>query len=244
MYSFKFFASASGFPPPVSVRDVAAKLGFAPPIPLRGVMTVPRPPQLISPIGIGDGSGSPIQQVSLTWRDPGIANYNQAATFNVILFPGDPRGTPIPQIISPATSYLIPYNLFYDFTYAWSVQGVNDHGASAMSSINFNTRLGPPPTRLEPNNREDVAIPVSLTWIDPGAKIGSPALEFEIEITGLFTDSSTKTFKTQQTNFTVPQELFPANRYHWKVRGHYPPPDSITGTTAFSELANFQTVTG
>lgn len=221
MYSVEFFASALGFRRgvPFTVNQVTALLGFHGAVSLRAVMTQPRLPISLSPVGTGSGSGIPIVNVELGWEDHGVPGYNQATKFIVSLLPNS--GSPIPEILSPQTTYTIPNHLLFQQNYQWSVQSVNDHGSSMIANATFVTVDMPPPTNLAPNETDTVLVPVVLTWVDPGAEMGNPALQFEIQITGVFDNPGiliTKTFHCQQSSFTVPEVLFPDERYKWSVK--------------------------
>jgi hypothetical protein len=225
-YDAVFFFTAVGHPPPIDLRPVLADMGFEIPVSLRSVMTHPHPPLLIAP---ADGSQHvPAHDLTLSWKDSGIPNYNQATAFRIILSPGDPNGSSIPQMAAPSTSCLVRYNLYFNFSYHWSVQAINDEGASGISQAGFSTIIGPSPTDLSPNNRDDIQVPVTLSWVDPGAEIGIPALEFE----GMFFldpslgPSAPLTFNCQQPSFQVPANVSINTRYFWQVRSKYPPNDA------------------
>jgi hypothetical protein len=238
-YSFKFFATAVGAHGTVSARTVAAGLGYTGTISLLSVMTLPRPPVLVSPLGTAGGGGIPIQNVQLSWRDPGIPNYNQATKCHVTLSPGNF----VSDVVSPSTNVAVNKVLFFGTNYDWTAQAFNDYGASAVSSANFRTLDPLPPTNLSPKGEINVLVPLTLTWIDSGAQMGSPALQFEIQLSGTFGSGTTspQRFVVQQANFTVPIALLPAHPYSWQVRSQYPPAGSQSGLS-IPTSAQFQTI--
>jgi hypothetical protein len=245
MYSVEFFAGAIGFSRgiPFRISQVAARLGFNGAISLRTVMTRPRLPTSLSPVGTGAGSGISITSVGLAWQDTGVPGYNQATRFILSLSPNN--GSTIPEILSPQTTYTIPYNLRFGQDYQWSVQSVNDHGSSAISNAAFRTISPPRPTNLAPNNVDTVLVPVVLSWVDPGAAMGSAAIRFEIKMYGLFDSPGvlgSKIFDCQQPNFTVPINLFGYEHYTWSVKSCFALPlTSIDNWSAPSD-AQFTTL--
>jgi|SRR5271166_4953359 len=228
MYPFRFFAGTLGVQPPLSARNVAASLGYTGSSSLRVVMLQPRPPISLSP----SGSQVPIQNVQLSWQDPGVTNYNRATKYHLSLTPGDLTA----DIAAPSTTFTIPHSLFFETPYQWSVQSINDHGASAPSTASFFTIMPPPPTNLAPNT-QNVIQPVTFSWTDPGVLMGSPALEFEVQVSGIFADGhpSPQTFHFQQPGFTFPFVILAGSNSTWEVRSKYPAASSAFQWSGFSQ---------
>jgi hypothetical protein len=237
-YSLKFFANALAFKgQSISAGTVSASLGYTGAISLLKVMTLPRPPVLLSPLGLGDGEGVPIQNVQLSWRDPGIPNYNQATTWQVNLTPGGFAS----ESAAPSTEIALNEVLLFGTSYEWSAQAFNEQGSSGMASTSFRTLDPPAPTHLSPNNQSNIVVPVVLTWIDPGAEMGSPALHFNIQVSGTFAagTASPLRFTVQQGNFTVPEVLVQDSTYTWEVSSQYPP--GSTSSLSLASVAAFTT---
>jgi hypothetical protein len=214
IYSLRFFANAIGAHGTISARSVATRLGFTSAISLLKVMTFPRQPVMVSPLGGATG----IKNVELSWNDPGIPNYNKATRYHVTLSPGNF----VSDVVPPSTNVTLSEVLFFDNSYVWTAQAINDHGASVVSSANFRTPPPPSPTYLSPNNDTSI-IPVIFNWVDVGAQMGSPALQFEIVLSGNFPEgvSGPQTWVTQQGNFTCPIALLFGAPYTWQLRGEY-----------------------
>jgi hypothetical protein len=128
----------------------------------------------------------------------------------------------LPQAVWSVITYILTFPII------GPVQAINDEGASGISQAGFSTIIGPSPTDLSPNNRDDIQVPVTLSWVDPGAEIGIPALEFE----GMFFldpslgPSAPLTFNCQQPSFQVPANVSINTRYFWQVRSKYAPNDA------------------
>jgi hypothetical protein len=184
-------------------------------------MTLPRPPILVSP----QGQGVFLKNVQLSWRDPGIANYNQATQWHVTLSPGGF----VSDVASPSTNVTVSGPLLFRTKYTWTVQASNKFGTSKVSSAGFTTIDPPSPKNLSPSNRAGF-IAVVLSWVDPGAEMGLPALEYQIQLSGPLPTGegpSPVQFVCQTTNFNVPIVLLPSSVYTWQVSSQYPPLNSI-----------------
>ena len=192
------------------------------------MMTLPRAPVQMAP----QGGGNAIRDPVLQWRDPGVPNYNQATKY-AVTFPPSFQS----EVAAPATSVIVSQVLYFGASYRWTVQAINEHGSSPVSSATFSTQGPPAPTNLSPNNAVNVIIPATLTWIDVGAQLGSPALQFQLQIyQGILEapSGSPQPFVTQQSNFTVPLGLTPGQTYTWSVTAQYPPLGSLSSQAKVS----------
>lgn len=237
-YSLRYYANAVGISGMISARAVAAAQGLTGQVSLRAMMTLPRAPVQMAP----QGGGNAIRDPVLQWRDPGVPNYNQGTKY-AVTFPPSFQS----EIAAPATSVVVSQVLYFGASYGWTVQAINEHGSSPLSSATFSTQGPPAPTNLSPSNEVNVIVPATLTWIDVGAQLGSPALQFQLQIYQGTLEAplgSPQPFVTQQSNFTVPLLLIAGQTYTWSVTAQYPPPGSISGLSLPSSPAQFLTLEG
>jgi hypothetical protein len=201
------------------------------------MMTLPRPLTQLS-AGPEGNAPIPIQNVTLQWHDPGIADYNRATSYHVTVSPAA-----FVADVNSTTSVVISTLLLFGTEYDWTVQGANSHGVSRTASASFRTMEPPPPTNLSPsNNASNIVQPVTFNWVDAGVALGAHALQFDFQISGLFPAGtpSPQAFVVQATNFTLPFPLLDLEPYTWQVSSQYNPPDSITGLSVPS-VAQFET---
>jgi hypothetical protein len=237
--SLRDFAQQTGkLPPPpgtLSLRNLARSLSEPNPISLRHFMQFPRVPDNLLP----NGQPPTLLNVVLSWNDPGAGTYREAASFSI----SSPDLGIVTTVIvrSPDHSYQIPGVLEYNKVYNWSVAALNDAGESSPANATFEAFI-PSPKNLEPaTGTNDVQVNPTLSWIDPGAALGSPATSFQLVITSTYDARAPFTFMTGATNFAVPITLLYSSVYNWSVAGAYyksANPYTFTTSASFTTIAS------
>ena len=199
---------------PLSVRRIAKALLEPGPVSLRHMMQFPSAPRQLLPTG----QPATLLNVTLSWQDAAAGTYRAATAF--IVSSSDLEiDTPV-TIPAPANLYQVPGVLDYSREYIWAVSAMNEAGESGSASASF-AALAPTPEHLVPaTGTVDVQVNPTLSWIDPGVALGSPATSFQVTITSLY-DIRKQTYVVGTTSIAIPETLLFASVYEWSVAGAY-----------------------